>query len=198
MARKSAVRGTLTSRAQVSALASPIRQEIVDTLENLGGMAAVAQIAEQLGRPADGLYFHLRRLVRSGVLEELPDEGNGRTYRTIAAPGHLLTLSYRDGAKRDFIGLTRVVGSLLRMAKRDFAAALRRPDTVVEGKRRELWAARSKGWVTVEELAEINRLLARLNEVMHRPRTAQRNQLMSLAYVLAPVAIRPLRRDSRF
>ena len=49
---------------------STVRQEIVDTIEALGGDAAVADIAAHLGRPADGIYYHLRRLVDSGVLRE--------------------------------------------------------------------------------------------------------------------------------
>ena len=51
---------------QIALLASPARQEIVDTIEALGGEAAVAELAAQLGRSSDGLYYHLRHLVRGG------------------------------------------------------------------------------------------------------------------------------------
>lgn len=197
MARRPRDRGLLSSSAQLSALASPIRQEIVDTLESLGGTAAVAQIAEQLGRPADGLYFHLRQMVRSRILEELPEDGSGRgrRYRTVAAPGRRVRLGYRNTANRDHAGLNRVVGSLLRVAKRDFEAALRRPGTVVQGAQRELWASRTKGWVSAADLMEMNRLLVRLNELTHQRRSARRNRLVSLAFVLAPMPVQPLRRS---
>ena len=63
--------------------------EIVDTIEAIGGDAAVADIAAHLGRPADGIYYHLRRLVDSGVLREGedPGDGRGRRYRTAAQRG---------------------------------------------------------------------------------------------------------------
>jgi hypothetical protein len=38
-------------------------------------------LAEQLGRPADGLYYHLRVLVAGGLLREVPTmEGSERRY----------------------------------------------------------------------------------------------------------------------
>lgn len=195
---KSPRRGLLESPLQIAVLASPVRQEIVDTLENFGGEASVADVAAQLGRPADGLYYHLRQLVRGGLLEERPDngDGRGRHYRTVAGRGRRISLRYRPGRNGNTEAVGRVTGGLLRMAKRDFERALRSGDAVVEGEQRDLWAARTKGWVGETELAEINRLLTRLSELLHQPRTARRDRLVSLAYVLAPVAARPLRRTS--
>ena len=210
-------RGLLESPAQISVLASPVRQEIVDTLESLGGEAAVAEIAAHLGRPADGIYYHLRRLVRSGLLEELPERGGrmgrggrmergggmerggrkGRRYRTVAGRGRRISLRYRGGKGGNAKAVSRVVAALLRMAKRDFDRALSSGKAVVEGERRELWASRTKGWVGNAELVEINRLLVRLDGLLHRPRSARRNRLLSLAWVLAPVPARPLRRGRR-
>ena len=55
---------------RIAVLASPVRQEIVDTLAMLGGEASVAALAEQLGRPADGLYYHLRLLEQHELIVE--------------------------------------------------------------------------------------------------------------------------------
>lgn len=191
-------RGLLESPLQIAVLASPVRQEIVDTLENLGGEAPVADVAMQLGRPADSIYYHLKQLVRGGLLEERPDngDGRGRRYRTVAGRGQRISLRYRPGLDGNAEAVARVTGGLLRTAKRDFERALRSGDAVVEGEHRDLWAARTKGWVGETELAEINRLLTRLSELLHQPRTTRRDRLVSLAYVLAPVTARPLRRTS--
>ena len=75
---------------------------------------------------------------------------------------------------------------MLRVAGRDFERALADPTSVVEGARRDLWAARSKGWVGAAELAEINRLLARLMDLLQRPR-ARHDKLVALSWVLAPL-----------
>jgi len=46
--------GRITGKSAIAVLASPVRQEIVDTVEAAGG-ATIAELAIQLGRPADGL-----------------------------------------------------------------------------------------------------------------------------------------------
>src|SRR5687768_8664088 len=64
-------RRAISDPAQIRLLSSPVRQEIVDTLSAFGGEASVAALAEQLGRPADGLYYHLRALVRGALVLEV-------------------------------------------------------------------------------------------------------------------------------
>lgn len=181
---------------EIALLASPTRIEIVDTLEALGGEASVAELAAQLGRPADGLYYHLRQLAEGGLLveEETPE---GRRYRTRVAKGERLRLRYRPGRTANAQAVGNVAASVLRVAGRDFSRALADADSVAEGPLRELWAARNKGWVGDAELAEINRLLFRLNDLLHRPRSTRRGKLVALTWVLAPVDAKPARRTPR-
>src|SRR5512143_3008332 len=103
--------GVIEQGAALDALISPVRQEIVDTIESIGGDVAVADIAAQLGRPADGLYYHLRRLVNAGVLREGADPGDdrGRRYRTAAAPGKRLRVKYGRGAASNPDAVARLV-----------------------------------------------------------------------------------------
>lgn len=191
MARNRAV---IQRPAEIRLLASPVRQEIVDTLEALGGNAPVAAIAAALGRPSDGLYYHLRILVKGGLLEELPDAGDGRRYRTRARPSERLRLRYEPGRTPNARAVTRVIGGMLRTTKRDFEAALADPDVVTEGPRRALRASRVKGWVSPADLAELNRLQARAMALLRHDREPGDAQLMSLTWVLAPVRARPSRR----
>lgn len=178
---------------EIALLASPTRIEIVDTLESLGSAVSVAELAAALGRPADGLYYHLRQLAAGGLIEEeaAPD---GRRYRTRSRSGDRLRLRYRPGASANAREVGRVAGSVLRVAGRDFARAIGDSATVVEGAQRELWAARGKGWVGTGELAEINRLLARLMDLLQQPRSARRDRLVALTWVLAPLESKPARR----
>lgn len=184
-------RKSIEDAATIGLLASPTRIEIIDTLEALGGAVTVAELAHHLGRPADGLYYHLRPLVAGGLVEECsaPD---ARRYRTRA--GVRLELRYRPGANANARAVERVADSVLRVARRDFARALADPATVATGARRELWAARAKGWVDGTELAEINRLLGRLMDLLQRPRRSPGDRLVALAWVLAPLDEKPARR----
>lgn len=180
--------------ARIAVLASPARQELVDTLTMLGGEATVATLAEQLGRPADGLYYHLRVLRRAGLVREgEPGPGGERRYRLVHARPRL---AYRPADKRNTQAVKRVAQGLLQNARRDFDAALADPHAVVDGPQRQVWAARGKGWVSERDLLEINRLLTRLTALLGRPRTKTRDTLLSLAFVLAPLKPRPKRRGS--
>ena len=70
------------------------------------------------------------------------------------------------------------------------------PGIKLSGPRRQLWAARNKGWVSPSDLEEVNRLLERLCSLTSRPRGKGRDLLVSLAFVLAPSARKPKRRSS--
>lgn len=177
---------------RIRLLASPVRQELVDTLVALGGEASVGALAEQLGRPADGLYYHLRLLRRGGLVSEIEAApGDEMRYR-LAGGGSPLRLAYTDG--RAGAALAKFARNLLKIARRDFEQGLETPGVVVEGPRRELWASRNKGWLSAEDLEEANALLERLSELASRPRGPGRDRLMSLAFVLAPLSPRPKRR----
>jgi hypothetical protein len=181
---------------QIALLASPVRQDLVDTLEALGGEADVAAVAAQLGRPADGLYYHFDLLAKAGLLQRVDGDGGARRYRIGRGRGAPLKLDYgHDADSREAVG--RVVDKLLQAARRDFHAALDDPDTMKEGAERELWAGRNKGWVNRRDLAEANRLLARLQQLLQGPRRPGRDRLLSLSFVIAPLPATPGRRSPR-
>jgi hypothetical protein len=155
----------------------------------------VAELAVAMGRPADGLYYHLRQLAGGGLIDEVPLPA-GRAYRTRTRPGRRLSLRYTPGKNANARAVRRVAASIARVSERDFARALGQPETVADGPARELWAARAKGWVGEAELHEINRLLGQVYDVLHRARTAERDRLVAVSWVLAPVDAKPARRES--
>lgn len=183
--------------AKVRLLSSPVRQEMVDTLAALGGEAGVAGLAEQLGRPADGLYYHLRALMAGGLVEELPSQGGERRFRLAGAGSTPLRLVYDLGPHGNAAELRAFTHGLLQIASRDFERALESGDAVVAGTARELWASRNKGWLSPGDMREVNALLDRLGELTSQPRAAGRDRLTSLAFVLTPIDPKAKRRPSR-
>lgn len=180
---------------RIKALSSPVRHELVDTLAAVGGTASVATLAEHLGRHADGLYYHLHVLCKVGLVEEIESPGaTERVYKLAGSKAAPLRLAYRAGRGGNARALSGYAHGLLQVAERDFKQALLRPDVVVSGKRRQLWAARNKGWVSTSDLEEVNRLLEKLCELTSRPRASGRDMLVSLAFALAPAARRSKRR----
>lgn len=180
--------------ALIEVLASPIRQEIVDTLAALGGEASTAELAEQLGRHMDGLYYHLKILCKAQLVVPV-DAGadGGRRYR-LGGDGKPLRLAYTTGDDSREKALRGFVHGLLQVAQQDFEDALTMENLVTQGRSRELWAARNKAWLSEEELAEVNALLERLCSLMSRPHTPERNRLLSCTFVLAPNKALPKRR----
>src|SRR5580698_1153514 len=52
---------------QLRALASPVRIEIVGVFQTHGPLA-IRELAEKMSRPADGLYHHVRQLLKVEIL----------------------------------------------------------------------------------------------------------------------------------
>jgi hypothetical protein len=184
----------IADRGQLACLASAVRQEIVDTVQALGECSITA-MAEALGRPADGLYYHVKALVECGLLVRKGTARNNRREEVIYSTPGSLKLVYRPGDRSNMKLICKIVDSLLNTAQRDFNAGFKSDLCRVEGERRNLWAGRSKGWLSREELAEVNELLDRLSALLNQPKTPEREHLLVLSWVQAPVAARSLRRS---
>lgn len=183
--------------ALIEVLASPVRQEIVDTLAALGGQITAAELALQLGRHVDGLYYHLKVLSRTGLITESADgDDEGRRYALPGASTRALRLAYRPGSEAGKQALRKFSRGLLRVAQQDFDDALDVPGVVTEGNARQLWAARNKAWLSPDDVVEANALLQRLCELMSQPRTPERKHMLSCSFVLAPHVALPKRRGS--
>jgi len=183
--------------AHIRLLASPVRQELVDTLASLGGEATAASLAEQLGRPADGLYYHLQLLAEGGLVNEQGSTSGERVFRLAGAGRGPLRLSYDLASDDGREALASYVSGLVQIAERDFQAGMTHEGVEAEGKCRHLWAARNKGWVSAAELEEVNAMLERLCELVSQPRDPSRDKPLSLAFVLAPSVVRSRRRATK-
>lgn len=181
----------------IAVLASPVRQEIIDSLFSLGGEATIADLAEHVGRYADGLYYHLRVLDEVGLIQRIDNQrGSQRIYR-LAGEGRLpLRLKYQLDPPGNAASLLDYAHGLTAVARRDFEQAIERSNVGVSGDHRELWAARNKGWVGPAELAEVNHLLRRLCDLVSQTRTEERDKLITLTFVLTPAGEQPKRRGA--
>jgi DNA-binding transcriptional ArsR family regulator len=189
--------GNISAPEDILLLAAATRQEVVDTLGSLGGEASAAELSGQLGRPMDGLYYHLELLRDAGLVTELEDQGNGeRRFRLSSPGGQPLRLVYRLECPGVPAALAKFARSLLKVAGEDFEAGMRKNGVATAGAKRELWIARNKGWLSDDELEEVNTLLLRLGELTSQPRSPGRERLASFAFALSPVAPRGKRRSA--
>ena len=68
------------SRDQLRAMAHPLRMQIVERVGRRG-TARAADLASDLGIPANSISYHLRILARGGVLKEAPEAARDRRDR---------------------------------------------------------------------------------------------------------------------
>lgn len=175
------------------ALAASTRQEIVDVLSRMGTVS-VAELATALARPADSLCYHLRILQRLGlVLSAGSRRLAGRRealFRTVASE---LMLCYQLGKKGNGTEVNPIIASMLRLGIRDFRRSFETADASVSGPNRELWELRETGWLAQDQIAEVNRHIQRLRQIMATP--GRNGRLYAVTVVLTPSAHRSRRRD---
>jgi hypothetical protein len=175
----------IRSREQLGVLAAAARQEIVDVLATMGTVS-VAEIATTLGRPADALYFHLRALKKSGLVQQAGYRVRaGRKealFRTVAPELHL---HYEPKSKANRRAVTAIVSSMLRLGIRDFSRAFERGDAIVSGPHRELWALRRTGRLSLTQIAGLNRSIAKVNRDVSTTNGGER--LYGITILLTPL-----------
>jgi DNA-binding transcriptional ArsR family regulator len=180
---------------QIRALASPMRQDIMDAVAAIGP-CTVAELAAALGRPADGLYYHIKPLLDVRLLAEVPGDGNGRSELRIDVAHRAFYLEYQPANRTNKAAVLRVIAAMVRSAERMFRRAFHPDVAVVKGPRRNLWASRSRGSLSAAELVELNDLLDQVNSLMQSGRRdtgrgdGEERSLYELTYVLAPVVNR--------
>lgn len=175
----------ITSKRQMRALAAATRQEIVDVLPRMGTVS-VAELAATLGRPADSLYYHLRILKRVGlVLGAGYRKVNGRSEALFRAIAREISLRYLLGKTGNAREVNAIIASMLRLTNRDFRAGFESAQAAVAGPNRELWALRVTGWLSHDQIAEVNRYIRKLMQVAEQ---AKRNgRLYGITVVLTPL-----------
>jgi predicted transcriptional regulator len=179
----------VTSAKQLQVIASPGREEIVDMVA-LIGPCSITELAGALGRSRNSLYYHVRALRDCGLLVETQCSGEGKkTTAYYDPPGRPLAvhfdLSTKD-RKRAVVALAR---ARIRSAARGFERACRPGAVTVEGPHRNLWATHLKGWLSDEELKEVNELFARLIHLIGRSgrESVPAKRSYEFTFVLAPI-----------
>ena len=178
----------ITDLAQIRALASPVRQEVVDAVTAVGPVS-IAALARSLGRTPNALYFHIQKLERLGLLVRCDGAAaRGRPSTFYDVPGRPMMLTYQPGQSRTRAPMGKLVRSMLSSAGRSFVRAYRPDVAVVDGADRNLWASRSKRMLSPRELREVNRHLRALVGLLNHPNPASpgKVRLMELTFVLTP------------
>ena len=175
-----------------AALASPMRLELVGIFTEPGGLS-ISDMAARLGRPATSLYHHVQVLEDAGVLRKAGTRPKGKRFETlyeVAAPVFDLDVDRADPEAANHA--RQAMTAALRMADRDFAAAVERDDVCEEGPQRDIFGMRMHLRASDEVLALLNEridgVLELIRELTAGERTAEPgDRFISLTMLLAPL-----------
>ena len=178
---------TIRTAAEWDAINSPVRLEMVVFLI-VAGTCAIRELAALIDRPADGLYHHLRKLVRAGLVEEVGTRPVGKRteklYRTvardIAVDRDLMTKRTRDRTVRLF-------RTILQHAQRTIVAAIESGAVVFDGPRANLkfnWLA---AWLDDAQMAEIVRHQEAIRQILMDGLQHRHGQLVAVLTYMAPI-----------
>jgi len=164
MARDDRQAHRIQDPAQIAELVSPVRMEIVDAMASRGP-CSIAQLAEERGRPADSLYYHVRKLLRCGLLRELPEtdldgtDHAGRTEAVYDVPSRRMFVEHDHHDDERMRLIADASSAMLRLTDRNLRGALLSREDSGRGLDRTAWSGRSRAWLTHAEIVEVNRLL---------------------------------------
>lgn len=151
---------------QIRAISSPVRQELLTALGSRDALS-VRELAERLGRAPSSLYYHVRELLKAGILVEAGERPSGKRIETIYAMTTdriLLDAGSRSSAQAE--AATKAVQSILRLTGREVAAAIELDDVRRDGTDREIYGVRGKARLKRSELREVNRCITRIEEIL--------------------------------
>lgn len=177
---------------QLRALASPVRQEIIDAL-HAAGPCSMSELADLLARPVDSLYFHVRRLLKVRLVVELDARKTGRHVASMYdLPARPVRIDYRilsspAGAR----ALRSVVHGALRLSLREFDSATRSVDIQQVEQTRDFWGGRTKGWLTESQHRRVVALLDELHTIFQTAQPTPHTRAMALGFVLTPCRVSP-------
>jgi DNA-binding transcriptional ArsR family regulator len=177
----------IKSPKQLHAISSPLRQDLMDLIEAIGP-APVTTLAKYMEMPTDGLYYHLRMLKRAGLVVETTERvAVGRPQGKFDVAGRPVRIRYTGADTRTRKAIKRLIGSVMRNAYQGFRRAFS-SDAVVEGPAREVWAGRKTGRLTDAEIEEMNKLIARMMELMDTSRRTNEpgGRLFSFTFAFVP------------
>ena len=115
--------------AQMEALTSPVRHQIHLAMEMLGA-CSVNELAARMGRVPETLYYHVRRLEKVGILEQVGSRVvSNREEAIYQLKGKRLRVDPSRTTPRFLKARAKGCGALLRFALRAFERALERKGT---------------------------------------------------------------------
>lgn len=171
---------------QMAALTSPRRHDIGDRLAASGPMS-IRELAAEIGAKPSALYHHINKMLAVGLVVEAGTRVVRRKREQLyATPAPRMRLAKALAEGKHQALMNEIVASLTRQMARDFALGANSPKRSVEDKDRNLGFFRLVGRPSPDQLAEINKRLVEIAEILWKSNDPEA-ELVCLGWVMAPV-----------
>ncbi|MCZ6766064.1 MAG: helix-turn-helix domain-containing protein [bacterium] len=172
---------------QMEALASPVRHQIHIAMEMLG-RCSVNQLAERMGRVPETLYYHIRRLERVGIIEQVGSQfGSAREEAIYQLKAKRLRVDPSQSSTRFLQAMAKGCGSLLRFAQRSFEQALVRKAERRVIPRRSLRIEQVAVRLSSQNLAELNKQLDSIQKFLSDADDVDEKEMFVVTICTAPL-----------
>jgi DNA-binding transcriptional ArsR family regulator len=195
MANKPAKSMRAANVDQLRALASPVRIEIVGVFQSHGPLA-IRELAEKLGRPADGLYHHVRQLQNAKILRVAKTRRVGkRDEAVLELTAERFGHAEKPKTRSMKLAIVETAASALRLANREFRRAVLAEKARGDAKPSGQGGApctgarlsRQRSWLTDEDLREFQGMLEEQETFLKERMGRKQGRPFALTVALVPL-----------
>ncbi len=185
----------VTDPEQIRLMTSAVKLEILDAARVLG-KSSVTEMASLVGRTPDALRHHVRELEEVGLLEVCGERETSRRNETLyQTPGVRLRLPHDPSDPELTEMRLKAFGALLRLTERDLRDAFEGGVARVQGPGKNVVNGRIKGWLSRDELREVNALIERILAIVESAEAPDEDdpgarELYAMALYLCPIVAR--------
>jgi DNA-binding transcriptional ArsR family regulator len=148
---------------------------------------SIKELAEQIGAQPSGLYHHINKLLKVGLVFEAGSRVVSRRREILyATPAPRMRLARALTEDRHPAVIADIVAGLTRQMSRDFRNGAELPEKVAEGEERNLGFFRLVGRPTPAQMARINAALAEIAEILWNSSDVG-SPAVCLGWVMAPI-----------
>lgn len=178
----------VSSPAVWRTLIAPARIEIVEAMR-CAAPCSIAEIADLLDRPADGLYRHIRLLIQSGIVREIGFRKAGRrTEQVFDLTASDFRIAFSDGSgMAERTAIAQTVSVFARSVSRYAAKAAAARALRIDPARRNVLIDYDLTWLEPAAVGQLRTLVGRIHELCERGRRRRKGELYVNLCTMIPV-----------
>jgi DNA-binding transcriptional ArsR family regulator len=182
---------SIKSPDQLEAIASPRREEIIDTVAQIGP-CTVSEIARAIGRSRNALYYSVKALRDCGLLiESHRPAARAKATAVYDVPARPMAVNFSVDTPERRTAVNRLAEARLKQAIKGFRYASAAKALQTEGPARNLLATRVKGWLSDSDLIKVNQLLEQVAEIISEPSSRIGRRAYDFTFALYPTSPKP-------